>query len=170
MKRICAASCEQGFTRQNFGNRNSQSKEGRRAMRHKLILISLVSLVMAGGFAHGQQVFTNGISVDGYFVISNGFITLESTTNTQDDAGTRALAPSVGQMYGVNPDDGSSITNNGDLLTFKPILLDLETAANRSFVIRADQIVEGGGINVGYLQRACGFHRKQDRSGVYLCI
>jgi hypothetical protein len=112
------------------------------------LVVVATSLSAAQVFA--QDVFTNGVDVSGYFVWGNGMMTLESTTNTQADAYTRDLAPSVGQMAGVNPDTGAAITLNGDLLTLKPQVFDLTTASNRKFVISAEQLAAGTGITVSY--------------------
>ncbi len=116
----------------------------------RYVIVACVMLV----FPHmlfAQEVFSNGVDVSGAFVFGNGMITLESTTNTQDDAMTRDLAPSVGQIFGVDPDTGNTIALNGDLLTFKPRVLDLTVAGNRLYVIAADQIVGSSAVQVGYV-------------------
>ncbi|MCF7855605.1 MAG: hypothetical protein K9N51_12460, partial [Candidatus Pacebacteria bacterium] len=91
--------------------------------RFLLFLITGFAALLSAEQALSQVVFSNGIDVSGWFVISNGMVTLESTTNFQGDVDTRGLAPSLGQMYGINPDTGSGI-DNGDRLTLRPPILD----------------------------------------------
>jgi len=99
--------------------------------------------------AQAQEVMTNDLNMTGHNIYSNTVIPLASSTNTQDDADTCHFVPTVGQMYGIDPDTGDAL-DNGDLLTLKPQAFSLETAGNRVFVIRADQIAAGGGISIGY--------------------
>lgn len=110
-------------------------------------LVFALSSILIVSVACGQTVFTNGIAVDGAFVWGNGLITLESTSNTQGDVETRDLAPSVGQLYGVEPDTGNALTN-GELLTLRPKKLDQTQASNRTFVISSEQLTGDGSIIV----------------------
>lgn len=111
--------------------------------------LAVASIVAAGG-AWGQEVFSNGVDVAGTYVVGNGMITLQSTTNSQGDAATRTLAPSVGQLFGVDPDTGSAIAVPGNLLQLKPRQLVLTDASNRVYVIAANQITNGTSITVTY--------------------
>lgn len=116
-------------------------------MKRQVLFASALALAAALG-APAQEVFTNGVSVNWYYVYENGMIPVP--TNGQTDATVRDLAPSIGQMGGVDPETGAAITNNTDLLTLKPKVLDLTSAANRVFVINADQITNGTALVVSY--------------------
>jgi len=94
-----------------------------------VLVISAVTVIDLSA----QQVFTNGINVNGAFVMGNGMVTIGSTSNTYYDAETAHLAPSIGQLAGFNPDTGSNIVFNGDLLTIKPKVLDLTDPVNRQW-------------------------------------
>ena len=112
--------------------------------RVRIAAVVLLTVWMAALHApHGlaQEVFSNGVDLAGSYVISNGMIELQSAGFSQDDADTRHLGPSVGQMAGVEPDTGMAITNNGDLLTLMPRILDLSNPANWAYVMAASQIV-----------------------------
>lgn len=107
----------------------------------KTTIATLCAFVSLPSFLFGQILFTNGIDVAGTFVVGNGMVTIGSTSNSYDDAETAHIAPSIGQLAGYNPDTGSNIVFNGDLLTLRPKVMDLTSAANRQFVISAAQIL-----------------------------
>ena len=58
----------------------------------------LIIASLTGTNLFSQEVFSNGIDVVGTYVFGNGLI-----TNAQDDAGVSDVAPSVGQLYGIDP-------------------------------------------------------------------
>lgn len=116
--------------------------------RHGWRMILTVALV--GCHAHGEAVFTNGLSVNGQFVDDNGMLYLSVFTNRQADALIRGVAPSVGQMAGVNPVSGAPLTANEDLLTLRPKVFALTNAAHRGFVINANQITNGTALQLKY--------------------
>jgi len=120
-------------------------------MQRTLILIGLVLLVMAGWSAHGQEVFSNGVDLSGSYLIGNGFIDMVAHTNSgPSDPEVRDYGPSIGQMYGVEPDTGNSISNPTNLLTLKPRQYDLGQSSNRVFVIAAEQLTAGSSISISY--------------------
>ena len=120
-------------------------------MQRTLIPIGLVLLVMAGWSAHGQEVFSNGVDLSGSYLIGNGFIDMVAHTNSgPSDPEVRDYGPSIGQMYGVEPDTGNSISNPTNLLTLKPRQYDLGQSSNRVFVIAAEQLTAGSSISISY--------------------
>ncbi len=110
----------------------------------------MVGVVLnCGVVAYGQEVFTNGIDVSGNYVLGNGLVPLDVGVGGQTTNLVRDIPPTVGQMAGVDPGDGSTLENI-DLLTLQPKKLDLSDANNHAFVISADQLSAGSGISIGY--------------------
>jgi len=119
-------------------------------MRKITCLFTIMVAMAVVDTASAQAVFTNGIDVMGSFIVGNGMVTIESTSNAYHDISTRHIAPSIGQMAGYSPDTGSNIVFNGDLLTVRPRILDLSSAANREFVISAAQILGSSNLQISY--------------------
>jgi len=109
-------------------------------------------MCVAVGVGGEPTLFPDGVDVGDDHVIGNGLIDIKNNgQGDQAHAEVRHIAPSVGQMAGVDPVAGTDITDNENLLTLKPRLLDLENdAANRVFVIAADQLVGGANVTIGY--------------------
>ncbi len=111
---------------------------------------ALVSTMLFGATAiFAQVVFTNGIYVSGDYVYGNGYIPVQGGIDGQTNATVRDLAPSIGQMAGVDPDNGSVLTNE-ECLTLKPKCLDLSIPENRAFVIAAAQILGSSSVQISY--------------------
>jgi len=106
-------------------------------------------VVFAGITVLGQTVFTSGIDVDGNYVLGNGFIPLGAGIDGQTNDVVRDIAPSIGQLAGIDPDTGGALTN-GNLLTIKPKVLDLTEPANRQFVIAVSRILGSSTVLVSY--------------------
>ena len=113
-----------------------------------VVLITTIAAVAATEL-YGQTLFTNGIDVAGNYVYGNGYIPVEGGVDGQTNAAVRDIAPSIGQMAGVDPDTGGALTN-GEFFTLKPKALDLSVPANRQFVISAAQILGSGTVQISY--------------------
>ncbi|TAN37923.1 MAG: hypothetical protein EPN23_03835, partial [Verrucomicrobia bacterium] len=87
---------------------------------NKLFLVGVIVLSLSGGL-HAQTVFSNGVDVAGRHVQGVGLIDL---TNTNLPVST--MTPSVGQLAGIDPQTGATLTNNADLLPLRPAWLETD--------------------------------------------
>jgi len=106
----------------------------------------------AVGVRGEPELFPDGVDVGDDHVIGSGLIDIKNNgQGDQTHEEVRHIAPSIGQLAGVDPVTGDEIVDNENLLTLKPKLMDLENhPENRVFVIAADQLVGGDNVIIDY--------------------
>jgi hypothetical protein len=77
------------------------------------------------GVVSAQEVFTNGIDVNGQMVQGIGLLDLSSTNSL-------ARVPSAGQLMGVHPTTGALLNNSAHLLPLRPLAVETDHVAART--------------------------------------
>jgi hypothetical protein len=127
-------------------------------MKRTIPIVSALLILGESGIL-AQQIMPRGMDVKGHFVEGIGFVDIASTHGFMDYhlAPLRGMAPSIGQLGGVDPSTGVPIGDSNNLLPLVPrwILTDLIQARQAGGLRLRDSLgadaltIADGGVAIG---------------------